>query len=69
MKMWALGGIVTMIIMGTSGVAYAQEEECPMGRPTQMVRGINSVVGVSAAGPIAVIIASEASSVFLSWLM
>ena len=45
MKMWALGGIVTMIIMGTSGVAYAQEEECPMGRPTQMVRGINSVVG------------------------
>jgi len=45
MKMWALGGIVTMIIMGANGVAYAQEEECPMGRPTEMVRGINSVVG------------------------
>ena len=43
--MWALGGIVTMIIMGANGVAYAQEEECPMGRPTEMVKGINSVVG------------------------
>ena len=45
MKMWALGGIVTMIIMGANGVAYAQEEECPMGEPTQMVKGINSVIG------------------------
>ncbi len=45
MRMWALGGIF-LTVAATGTVAHAQEEEeCPMGEPTVLVRNLNAVVG------------------------